>query len=319
MFIRIILASPFVEESTRLSQSQMNLMNRSNLRVYTAKAIQYVMRETDISKMAVLADNYNLSSMDWEHKGNARILVRNDGIKRYLVKMKFEIAMGIQCESVNEIEKFKQLKHENIAKVYTSVTARNKIRLFGTQRPVDVVNCVMVMEYLDVDTEEIQGNVKMIRKMLKDVLCALEYMHRFKTANLDIRPMNIKGIRKGNEITWKLFDMESAVYLYRDGLMKSMYVYAPMYTDVLNKYDVSFAADIFQVGMTAWSLMMTDNERQARLAESIQEKFTGFEMDFNASIPEKMRSFIKEATNKDPKKRPTAEELLSHPFLTEDD
>ncbi|ORD93202.1 KCC1 [Enterospora canceri] len=317
MLIGFILAAVCSDETERLGESEIDLKNHKNLRSFGKKVLNFYIREQNMYKVENVIVDYKLALLDNGIDWSAHILVRDDETEKYVVK----VITGISPKSVRatqvEVEKTKWLKHENIVKMYSSARIRVKQNV---EKGATIENRLMVIEYLNVDTFEIQENVKMIRKMLKDVLSALEYMHRHKIAHLDIKPSNIRGIEtEPNEITWKLFDMESAMYLYRDGLKRPMNVYTPMYTDVLHKNEASFAADIYQVGMTVWSLMMHDVERETKRIESYQSEFTGFEMDFNEKIPERMRSFIREATNKDPKKRPTAAELLSHPFLTEDE
>lgn len=196
----------------------------------------------------------------------------------------------------------------------------------------------LLFEYLDVKIthREVGRNETIIRAILKDALEGLKYMHSKSIAHLDIKIGNIMGkTDKNGNITYKLIDFGYSQtmpidtgYLYIEKKNFGTYPYkAP---EVVLRSEHGLKSDIWSLGAVCWFLSLPrmpfyhsdgytkDLESYRRfLKEKTDDPETrrNHQFVFDRNTSYELQDFVKKCMMIDPNQRPTAAELLEHPFI----
>lgn len=157
------------------------------------------------------------------------------------------------------------------------------------------------------------------RKILKDVINGLFYIHSNGITHYDIKLENfvidsngnvkigdfgLSTFRKNEE--GKYFDIFGTLnYLSPEMLSKS-------------KREESYKVDIWAIGVSAFYLLTGEGPFEGNTREMTFRniRFGDFHFPKNLTISNEAKDFINVTLQADPRKRPTAKELLNHPFLT---
>jgi serine/threonine protein kinase len=196
----------------------------------------------------------------------------------------------------SEITILKMLEHPNILKSHEAYIHNGVVFL--------------VMEYVNqnsIKASEYEYNAPAIRKILLQLLSAVKYIHSFPNPIIhrDIKPANIIIDPKGK---LKLIDFGIAkikgVHKMTRGGTKG---YRPKESYTLHQ-DIS--VDIYSIGILSYYLYFGE--------KPIVDEDT-FEVIFDSSFDNRqyhsIMDLIDRCTIEDPTQRPTAQELLEHPFL----
>lgn len=233
-------------------------------------------------------------------------------LKQYEV----EISEGSQLFSIlgKEVEVMKQLDHRNVVKCYG---------LYAPPSTFDnIALCSLILEYIPggslSDTLKHNGSLspREIKKVTKDVLQGLNYLHRRGLIHRDIKPSNVLV---GD--CYKITDFGlSAVVLELESIARSC-VGTPWYMapEVILQEPYSFSADIWSLGCMV--LELTTGERPfhsvsatkaLRLMVDCESPLTQCEKELEPQL----RDFLQKCWRKQHSLRPSAAELLSHPYLS---
>lgn len=189
-------------------------------------------------------------------------------------------------------------------------------------------------EFLDVKLSQkrIAGDEDIIRAITKDVLKGLEYMHKSNIAHLDLKIGNIMGKTTENGIVYKIIDFGYAQYVGEKGIIEipkknyGTYPYKPV--EVVHHSLHGLPSDIWAVGAIVWFLSLgytpfylDDYEKDLSaykkfLKDPNEGSGENHQFFFTKKASSKLIHFVKSCMNIDPHKRPTASELLNHPFIT---
>eukprot|EP00760_Papus_ankaliazontas_P013840 PhM_4_TR15909/c0_g1_i1/m.57855 len=219
-------------------------------------------------------------------------------------------------EFLREVGLLMQLKHRNI---------------------VQLRGCAVVGRYLNIIMELVSGGslyalleeygvvpLSILQRYLKDILCGLAFLHERDIVHRDVKPHNVLV---GNDGTCKLTDFgASANTQQMQAAGENVLIGTPEYMAPEQcRGEAVFASDIWSFGVTACQLATgalpwEDNE-VARHLRGIQfAVHLGRDDSMRPTIPSAVPAVFAECLSlcfqRDPKARPTAEQLLSHPFFT---
>ncbi len=233
-------------------------------------------------------------------------------LKQYEV----EISEGSQLLAVlgREVAVMRQLDHKNVVKCYG---------LYAPQSSFDnIALCSLILEYIPGGSlsDLIKHNGSFtpleIKKITKDVLQGLHYLHRHGLIHRDIKPSNVLV---GD--CYKITDFGlSAVVLELESIARSC-VGTPWYMapEIILQEPYSFSADIWSLGCMV--LELTTGERPFHTASAT--KALRLMVDCESPLVQcekeldpKLRDFLQKCWRKQHSLRPSAAELLTHPYLS---
>ncbi|XP_073046277.1 LOW QUALITY PROTEIN: mitogen-activated protein kinase kinase kinase NPK1-like [Primulina eburnea] len=216
-------------------------------------------------------------------------------------------------ELEKEVDLLKNLSHPNI------------VRYLGTAREEDSLN--ILLEFVPGGSiSSLLGKFgsfpeSVIRMYTKQLLIGLEYLHENKIMHRDIKGANILVDNKG---CIKLADfgaskkVEALATLTGFKSMKGTpYWMAP---EVIVQSGHSYSADIWSVGCTVIEMATGKAPWSQQYKEEAAALFYVGTTKSHPPIPELLsteaKAFLLKCLQKEPDLRPTASELLKHPFVT---
>ncbi|KAL8044430.1 hypothetical protein ABFX02_08G046100 [Erythranthe guttata] len=213
-----------------------------------------------------------------------------------------------------EIKVLSHLKHPNIVQYFGSEIVGDKFYIYLEYVHPGSINR-FIQDHCGAITEAV------VRNFTRHILCGLAYLHSKKTIHRDIKGANLLVDAYG---VVKLADFGMAKHLNGQtanlSLKGSPYWMAPellqsaMQTDASS--DVALAVDIWSLGCTIIEMMngkppWSEYEGAAALFKVLKE---------TPPIPQIMsaegKDFLQCCFRRNPAERPTASQLLDHPFLS---
>ena len=246
--------------------------------------------------------------------GEAYLINSNITRKNYVMKsINFDLLDDENKKyTINEAFLLKKIDHPNIIKFK---------EVFEVKKPYLQFNIIMeyaekgdLNKYLQINKE----NKKFFPEdLLLDWLCqittALKYLHYKKIIHRDIKPANIFMNNFGQI---KLGDFGISKDLKTLSLAStfigSTYYLAP---EIIDEENYSFEADIWALGVTFYEFMNLQKPFRAKYPAvyfEIQKKEVE---EINNIYSTDFRNLIYEMLNKDPKKRPKADDILNKQFI----
>lgn len=196
--------------------------------------------------------------------------------------------------AVNEINILKQIKHDNIVKMYASV-----IDMGAFELPAAVV---VVLSLCDAPVTSISVN-----KVCKDILQALEYIHGLGFIHRDIKPENIL-VRHNNAIlsdfSFCIKDVGSNDGVTGDSLSRFCGTPYYMSPEGLDGKNVSSKSDIWSFGITLIELIA----RVHPFAKAINIEHLSYLISLDKDIAK--TDFVRNMVSIKPSERLSASELL---------
>ncbi|XP_072982338.1 mitogen-activated protein kinase kinase kinase NPK1-like isoform X1 [Typha latifolia] len=213
---------------------------------------------------------------------------------------------------------------EEEVKLLKNLSHRNIVRYLGTAREEDTLN--ILLEFVPGGSiSSLLGKFgsfpeAVIRMYTKQLLQGLEYLHRNGIIHRDIKGANILVDNKG---CIKLADFGASKQVAKLATMtaaKSMkgtpYWMAP---EVIVQSGHSFSADIWSVGCTVIE-MATGKPPWSQQYQEVAALFHVGTTKSHPPIPEHLsleaKDFLLKCLQEEPNLRPTASDLLRHPFVT---
>ncbi|KAM0680746.1 Calcium/calmodulin-dependent protein kinase type I [Glugoides intestinalis] len=191
----------------------------------------------------------------------------------------------------------------------------------------------IIFEYLDVriSQKSVAGDEKIIRKIMADALKGLEFMHFHNVAHLDLKIGNIMGKTKERGVFYKLIDFGYSQVMPNTGSIVipnknyGTYPYKP--PEIVFKHEHGIKSDIWSLGAICWFLSLQytpfyfEGFKKDRVSyeKFLKDKSTNKENHkfiFTKHTSTALKDFVKKCMHVDPESRPTAHELLMHPFIT---
>ena len=214
-------------------------------------------------------------------------------------------------EFMNEIEVLKTVDHPNIIKLFDCYYDRNFY--------------YMVEEYcsggdlFDYIQKEKCFTEKKARIIFKQLLSAVNHLHKKNIVHRDLKPENIVFVKtKDNDIFIKLIDFGASIAFKGKNLSQELgtiYYIAPEV--FMNNYNEK--ADIWSCGIILYTMLcghppFCGNDENTIKSKILHSKLTFPTKDFK-NISTEAIDFLKLLLTFDPKKRPSAEEALNNYWL----
>lgn len=215
---------------------------------------------------------------------------------------------------IMEVSILARLDHPNIMKIF---------ELYEDSHNFYVVSeLIRGGELFDYITNKQSLSETLAATIMKQVLSAVNYLHRHNIVHRDLKPENVlleKVTDSVTEINLKLIDFGTSVVVPDTGRLReaigTMYYMAPEVLD--RRYDSK--CDIWSLGVILYILISgvppfpgdTDDE----IAHNIMANTPDFDTSLWWSVSPECRSFVKRMLTTDAKKRPTAQECLSDPWI----
>ncbi|KAI9244800.1 kinase-like domain-containing protein [Sporodiniella umbellata] len=211
----------------------------------------------------------------------------------------------------NELLAMKMSRHPNIVEL---------ISCYSTKDEVWVVMECMDVSLADVIAINSEGHLKEthIRRVVRDILRALSQLHRLNRIHRDIRSDNILLNQRG-EI--KLADFGHCAQLttaqsYRNSIVGTPYWMAP---EVIKGQNYDSKADIWSLGVVLMEMAQGDPPyvEYPPLRALFLIASNGLPpLSEPEHWSEEFKDFLAQCTTEDQEKRPSANALLKHPFLS---
>lgn len=160
-----------------------------------------------------------------------------------------------------------------------------------------------------------------IRKVMRQILIGVTYMHKIKVVHRDLKPENILIQEKADQVLIKIINFDTVASFSGDGtisgLRGTLYYMAP---EILEpKYNEQ--CDIWSIGITMFTLFTGHVPYTGMSDHKITSNIQKFNIDFDnsrlVSASESSKNLLKRMLCKDPKKRISAEEALSHKWFAQ--
>jgi len=157
--------------------------------------------------------------------------------------------------------------------------------------------------------------------IMKQVVDCLAYIHSHKIVHCDLKPANIAFVNK-TDLKIKLLDFGLANRLKIGKGFRRAGTPSYMAPEVIQGNGFTESADMWAVGVILYELLLgedifqwLENRHENKCKKRIEELFTG---SLKGMISKNAEDCIKELVKYAPLSRPTARELLLHPFFTAD-
>lgn len=209
-----------------------------------------------------------------------------------------------------EIQLLQELQHPNIVKYIDTVQEDGKLNI--------------VLEYIESGQLSSlfaksggRPSEVLMTNYVSQILTGLAYLHSQGVVHRDVKGANILTTKEG---ILKLADFGVATKLTeaseQSDVVGSPYWMAPEIIEMKGSNDSS-ACDIWSLGCTIIELLTgkppyLELNAMAAMYRIVQDDFP----PYPATISPEMDSFLKKCFCKDPELRPTADELLRHPWIT---
>ncbi|KAG0533389.1 hypothetical protein BDA96_04G189300 [Sorghum bicolor] len=210
-----------------------------------------------------------------------------------------------------EVDMLRQLSHQNIVQYYGSELTDESLSIY-----LEYVSGGSVHKLLG-DYGPFKEPV--IRNYTRQILSGLAYLHGRKTMHRDIKGANVL-VGPNGEVKLADFGMAKHITSLAEihSLRGSPYWMAPEV--IMNKNGYSFEVDIWSLGCTI--IEMGTGRHPWHQYEDVPAMFKIVNTNDMPEIPERFskegKDFLSLCLKRDPGQRPSATQLLRHPFVQDD-
>lgn len=231
-------------------------------------------------------------------------------------KSKFVIALKVMFKSQlqsNNVEH--QLQRE--IEIQSHLRHPHILRLYGYFH--DDTRVYLILEYAPRGelykelTKAKMFDDKQSAAYIYQVCDALKYCHSKKVIHRDIKPENIligaNGMLKIADFGWSVHAPSS-----RRATMCGTMDYLPPEMIENNVYDEK--VDLWAVGILIYEFLVGRPPFEASTPSATYDRIRRVDLRFPAHVSDDAKDLISRLLQKDPKQRPTIEEVMTHPWVT---
>lgn len=222
---------------------------------------------------------------------------------------------GKESSIENEIAVLRKIKHENIVALEDIYESPDHLYL--------IMQLVSGGELFDRIVEKGFYTEKDASTLIRQVLDAVNYLHRMGIVHRDLKPENLLYFnpQDGSKIMISDFGLSK---MEGSGDVMSTACGTPGYVapEVLAQKPYSKAVDCWSIGVIAYILLCGYppfyDENDSKLFEQILKADYEFDAPYWDDISDSAKDFISSLMEKDPVKRFTCEQALRHPWIAGD-
>nr|XP_027199733.1 death-associated protein kinase related-like [Dermatophagoides pteronyssinus] len=169
------------------------------------------------------------------------------------------------------------------------------------------------------DEESIQE--KQCRRLIRQIIEGVQYLHQKRIAHLDIKPQNILLTDALPDGHVKLCDFGiSRMIEDHCEVREIMGTVDYMPPEILQYEPISLASDMWSLGIVTYVLLSGHSPFGGDDKQQTYSNITSSDLEFPdklfGHISDDAKNFIRKLLNRDPKKRLNCEECLKHPWLS---
>jgi serine/threonine protein kinase len=239
-----------------------------------------------------------------DSEGN-EVAIKSIGLTRLSAKERAKIEEEIQC-----MQKFQNPYVVSLRDHLTS--PRNKYLVMELVKGGDL------QELLE---SHVPISEATARRLIAQLVEAVKLLHTHRVIHRDLKPANILlTSRDLSEASVKIMDFGMSRNLMNASMMAQTYVGSPafMAPEVIRQDRYSFKADVWSLGVVSYEILAgrpAFDCRSYRELEIKQKQPLTYPAD--CTISEEAKDFLRGLMTYDPDRRPSIEEVQSHPFLHE--
>ena len=174
--------------------------------------------------------------------------------------------------------------------------------------------------------QKIKQNVKLpeefVRKVIKQILIGVSYLHKLNIVHRDLKPENILISEKNENVLIKIIDFDTTVFLNDNqttsGIVGTASYVAP---EVINP-EYNEKCDMWSIGIIFYNLITGKIPYSGLSDHQILKNLKNFQIDLSildfTPISSSCKSLLSKLLIKDPKKRPSASEALLDPWFLQE-
>ena len=163
---------------------------------------------------------------------------------------------------------------------------------------------------------------KFVRKVIKQVLIGVSYLHNMKIAHRDLKPENILISEKNENVLVKIIDFDTTVFLNENqttsGIVGTASYVAP---EVIN-LEYNEKCDIWSIGIILYNLLTGKIPSNGLSDHQILQTIKNSQIDLSSleftPISASCKGLLAKLLIRDPKKRPSALEALLDPWFMQE-
>uniref|UniRef100_A0A674MVC6 Calcium/calmodulin-dependent protein kinase 1Da n=1 Tax=Takifugu rubripes TaxID=31033 RepID=A0A674MVC6_TAKRU len=222
---------------------------------------------------------------------------------------------GKESSIENEIAVLRRIKHENIVALEDIYESPDHLYL--------IMQLVSGGELFDRIVEKGFYTEKDASTLIRQVLDAVNYLHRMGIVHRDLKPENLLYFNSQDESKIMISDFGLSK-MEGTGNVMSTACGTPGYVapEVLAQKPYSKAVDCWSIGVIAYILLCGYppfyDENDSKLFEQILKADYEFDAPYWDDISDSAKDFIANLMEKDPAKRFTCEQALRHPWIAGD-
>ncbi|KAL0236625.1 hypothetical protein PCE1_000023 [Barthelona sp. PCE] len=230
------------------------------------------------------------------------------------------VALKKICISTSSEEEMTKLKKE--IKILSRLNCEYIVNLLDKSIQKNEIHIIMeyghsnLEEILQSETDDRTLPLNVVRLIAFQMLTALDYLHKRDILHRDMKPSNIL-IMEDNRL--KLCDFGFATIAKKDDYQSRSIKGTPLYMspEILSSEGYNSKTDIWSLGVILYEVLIGRTPFVSKTLVKLMENITQGEVIFPSEIDETIKEFLGLMLEKNPDRRPSAEELLQHEFLEE--
>lgn len=262
-----------------------------------------------------VTDVYEFEEIIGEGSFSSVVLATNNETKKqYAIKIidKSKVIDEIQRDRIDrEIEILKRCKHPNIIKFIEAFESDAEISL--------VLELMQGGDLFDRITSRGFFKEEDARHAMNSIMSAVDYLHERSIVHRDLKPENLLYDSKDEDATLKIADFGLSKYSNEtDGLETPCGTLAYTAPEVTNRKVYRKAVDIWSCGCIMYFMLFGKPPFYSDDEEEIYELVSEGTWTFpdKPRVSDSARELIGYLMEKDPNKRYTAKQALTHPWMT---